>query len=45
MELQSLKKFFSQKDLFWLFQYFGDSREKWFQSIFIYYYRKMPVEL
>jgi len=43
MESPALKKFFFQKDLLWLFKHFGDSREKWFQSIFIYITEKCQL--
>jgi len=43
METPALKKFFFQKDLLWLFKHFGDSREKWFQSIFIYITEKCQL--
>jgi radical SAM protein with 4Fe4S-binding SPASM domain len=44
MRLQKLEKFFSPKDLFWLSKYFGQSRDKWFQSVFLYITEKCQLK-
>jgi len=43
MNLQKLKKFFSPKDLLWLSKHFGCSKDKWFQSIFLYITEKCQL--
>ena len=43
MESQALAKFFSQRDLLWLFKHFGNSRNKWFESIFLYITEKCQL--
>jgi len=43
MGAQKLEKFFSSEDLLWLSKNFGTSRNKWFQSIFLYITEKCQL--
>jgi len=43
MGLQKLEKFFASEDLLWLSKNFGASRNKWFQSIFLYITEKCQL--